>query len=152
MIVRFKVPGVPIAQPRPRATLAHGGKGARIHEVTHIKNAMTGERRPHPIAKFKAAVAMAAAAAYDGPPLAGPLRVDLTFLLPRPKAITSKKKPNPRCWAPKKPDRDNLEKSFQDALNGQLWVDDSQIVTGQVRKMYAAGDEQPCVEVEVTEL
>ena len=143
MIVAFTVPGVPVAQPRQRVRIAAGNGKAFAQNYTPAR---------HPVNGFKAAVALAAAAAYQGPPLAGPLRLDVTFLLPRPGRLVWKKREMPRAWAPVKPDRDNLEKSLQDALNGQLWIDDQQIVTGNVRKLYAGGDEQPGVIVEVTTL
>lgn len=150
-IIEFTVPAVPVAQPRPRATLAHGGKGARIHEVTHIKNAATGERRPHPIAAFKATVRLAAQAAYQGPPLEGAVVMTALFLMPRPGRLRWKSKPMPRCPHTQKPDLDNLEKSLKDALKGIIWHDDSQVFDVCKQKFYAAGDEQPCVKVMVSE-
>jgi Holliday junction resolvase RusA-like endonuclease len=36
-----------------------------------------------------------------------------------------------------KPDADNIAKIVGDALNGVVWVDDSQIVLLTIRKMYA---------------
>jgi Holliday junction resolvase RusA-like endonuclease len=38
-----------------------------------------------------------------------------------------------------------------DALNGLLWRDDSLICDGRVQKVYAAGDEQPHVEIAISE-
>lgn len=101
----------------------------------------------HPVNAFKSAIQAAAAEVYKGPPLEGPLRLVAVFVLPRPKRL----KGLAREWAPKKPDVDNLFKPF-DSLNGMLWRDDSQIVATAIRKVYACGDEQPCVEVEVITL
>ncbi len=148
-VIRFTVPGVPIAQPRPRATLAHDGKHARLHEVTHIKDA-AGKRKPHPIAQFKASVALAAANAYSGPPLEQPLRVDILFVFPRTRAQIWKTKPMPRLPHPKKPDRDNIDKAVLDALTGLLWIDDCQVFDGRLTKVIAAGHEQPHTIVIVT--
>lgn len=151
--IAFTVPAVPVAQPRPRATLAHGGKGARIHEVTHIKNALTGERKPHPITAYKATVRMAAEKAYQGPPLEGPLMVRFLFLLPRPGRLRWKTKAMPRVWHESGGlDLDNLEKATLDSLTSILWADDSQVCDLASKKLYAAGDEQPRVEVVVTQL
>jgi len=143
MQITFTVPGVPIAQPRPRATMAHGGKHARIHEVTHVKDATTGERRPHPIAAFKATVRLACEQVYRDAPLTGPLAAHCVFIFPRSRSLIWRKKPMPRIPRQGKPDADNLLKSLCDALNGLLWVDDSQIVRVIVEKWIAAGDEQP---------
>lgn len=137
--IEIRVPAVPVAQPRPRATLAHGGQAARMHEVTSIKNAVTGERRPHPIAEYKATVKMAAQAAYQGPPLECPLAADIVCVFA---ARSKHRRPKPT-----KPDCDNLAKSTLDALNGLTFRDDGQIVRLTVQKWHAAQDEQPHVEI-----
>lgn len=49
----------------------------------------------------------------------------------------------------KKPDLSNLIKSLEDALNGVLWVDDSQIVTFTAQKVWGPEDG---VSLEVTEI
>jgi Holliday junction resolvase RusA-like endonuclease len=150
-MIRFIVPAVPVAQPRPRATLSPGGKHARVHEVTHIKDA-NGRRRQHPIAAFKAAVGTAYNAACKAPPAMGPLSVLLVFVMPRTKGLIWKTKPMPRMPHAKKPDADNLCKAATDALLGIAYVDDSQIADLRVQKWIAAGDEQPHVEVTIGSL
>jgi len=137
--IEFIVPAVPVAQPRARAVSFNGR--ARVYEPTR-----------HPVKAFKATVAMAAQAAYQGPPLAGPLRVDLVFVFPRNKGQIWKKRPMPRIRHTKKPDRDNCDKAVMDALTGILWVDDCQACEGEIVKWIAAGDEQPHVLVRVQEL
>lgn len=144
-VISFTVPAVPVPQPRPRAVLAHGGLGARVHEVTHIKNARTGERKAHPIVAFKATVRLAAERAYQGPPLAGPLDMTLGFVMPRPASLVWKTRPMPRAWHGKKPDVDNLVKSTLDALRGLLFVDDGQVARLWLSKVIAAGGESPRV-------
>lgn len=150
--ITFTVPAVPIAQPRPRAVVAHGGKGARMHEVTSIKNPITGERKPHPIAAFKASVRHEARAAYDGPPLQGPLSVELVFVMPRPSSLFWKTRPMPRQWHTVKPDADNLIKSVLDALKGLCWRDDAQVARMVIAKQIANGEEQPSVSVSIEAL
>ena len=147
--IRITVPAVPVAQPRPRAVSM--GKSARVHEVTHIKNA-DGTRKPHPIAAFKATVRLAAQAEYSGPPLDGALKVDCCFLMPRPQSIIWKRRPMPRMPHIVKPDLDNLIKSTLDALTGILFRDDSQVYRGSSEKFYAAGSEQPHVEITISQL
>jgi Holliday junction resolvase RusA-like endonuclease len=151
MNIRIHVPAVPVAQPRPRATLARGGKGARMHEVTHIKQA-DGTRKPHPIAAYKATVRHAVVEAYQGAPLEGPLSVAVLCVMPRNKAMRWKTKPTPRVRHTCTPDCDNLAKSTLDALKQLLWVDDAQIWQLTVEKWIAAGDEQPHVVISVSTL
>ena len=139
--IEFIVPCVPIAQPRQRHRIVHAGGKSFASNYTP---------KDDPVNAFKAAVQVAAAASYSGPPLAVPLIVDFTFLMPRPQALIWKTKPMPRCpCATKKNDRDNLMKSVQDALNGLLWADDGLIYDGRTTKLYAAGDEQPHVIIRV---
>lgn len=135
-VIEFTIPGVPAAQPRARATSVKGK--ARVYEPTK-----------HPIKAFRAAVKLSARSAYHGPPLGGPLRVDVTLVFPRPKAMTWKTKPMPRVWHAIKPDRDNCDKAILDALSGLLWRDDCQVCAGQINKWVAAGDEQPHVVVRI---
>jgi Holliday junction resolvase RusA-like endonuclease len=134
MNISFFVPGLPIAQPRQRHAMIAG----------HVRNYTPAS---HPVNAFKATVRMAAREAYKGKPLDGPLDMTLVFLFPRTKAMQWKTKPMPRMLYTKKPDLDNAQKSFADALNDWLYVDDSQIVTATITKLYAAGDEQPGVYV-----
>ncbi len=140
----FTVPAIPVAQPRPQAT--RFGNRARVHEVTHIKQA-DGTRKPHPINAFKATVAHAAREAYGGAPHDGPASIDVLFIFPRPRSMQWKKRPMPRAPHCNKPDADNVFKAFTDAINGLVLVDDSRIHTATIRKLIAAGDEQPHCEV-----
>lgn len=81
-----------------------------------------------------------------------PTSVSLTFFLERPVThyVSGQRGRGLREKAPlyvhqKKPDLDNLAKPVLDALNGVLWVDDSQVCSLYVQKMYkqqdAEGDE-----------
>ena len=141
MRINFTVYAVPVAQPRARATTI-GGK-ARMYEAETI----------HPIHAFKAAAAMAASQVHAGPPLDGALSLSALFVLPRPKSKRWKTRPIPRYWHTKKPDLDNLVKGLQDALNGLLWHNDTQVCRyANVEKCVASGDEKPHCEITVTEL
>ena len=148
--IEFTVPAVPVAQPRGRAT-ASGGR-ARIYSHTTNNNNTTGDSRPHPIVAFKATVRMAASEAYTGPPLLGPLRVDVLAVFPRHSDKIWKRKPMPRYRHVEKPDRDNLDKAVLDALKGITWRDDCQICDGRIQKWRASGDEQPHVVITITEV
>lgn len=145
--IRFTVPAIPVAQPRPSAVKF--GDRARMHEVTHIKQA-DGTRKAHPISAFKATVAHAARDAYAAAPHDGPATVSVVFVFPRPRAMRWKTKPMPRALHCGKPDADNLFKALTDAINGLVLVDDSRIHSATIQKVIAAGDEQPHCEVTIT--
>lgn len=85
-------------------------------------------------------------------PLAGPIRLRIWFLFPRPKGMVWKTKPMPRAPHTRRPDRTNLIKAVEDALNGVAWRDDSQIYDGNAAKWVAAGDEQPGIHITITEV
>lgn len=137
--ISFSVPAVPVAQPRQRATVIAG----HVHNYTP---------RTHPVNDFKATVRMAAQAVMLKGPLAGPIGLWVTFVLPRPKYLMFKRKPMPRQRHTAKPDLDNLQKSLKDALAGIAWLDDSQVCEGVYDKVFASGYETPHVEVEITPL
>jgi Holliday junction resolvase RusA-like endonuclease len=109
-------------------------------------------KRPHPIHAFKATLRMVAEQSYTGPPLSGPLRMDLLLVFPRQSAKVWKTKPMPRYRHYIKPDRDNCEKAVLDALKGLVFVDDCQVCAGEPEKWHAAGDEQPHCEITITQL
>jgi Holliday junction resolvase RusA-like endonuclease len=131
--IAFTVPAVPVAQPRARATTINGM--ARMYEA----------KKSHPIHDYKASVRMAAAAAYQGPPLPGPLSMSIV-------CVFSCKTKKARKAKATKPDCDNLAKSTCDALNELLFDDDGQIVKLSVEKWHGAGHEQPHVDVVIEEL
>lgn len=133
--IRIHVPAVPVAQPRARATAINGRP--RMYEA----------KKEHAIHAFKSTVRMAARQAYSGAPLEGPLKVDATFVFPRPGRLRWKTRPMPREPHASKPDRDNCDKAILDALKGLAFVDDGQVCAGQIEKWIAAGDEQPHVTV-----
>lgn len=147
LVLALTIPAVPVGQPRPRA-VAFGGR-ARMHELTHVRQA-DGTRKPHPIAAFKATCRLSVQQVFHDPPLEGPLRVDLTFVFPRPQGLIWKTRPMPRLPHTKKPDRDNVDKAVMDALTGLLWRDDCQVISGTIEKWIAGGDEQPHVRMTVS--
>jgi Holliday junction resolvase RusA-like endonuclease len=139
--ITFTVPAVPVAQPRQRHRIIPGRNF--VQNYTPVK---------HKVNDFKATVRMAAAEAYNGAPLDGPLKLTAGFVFPRPSRLIWKTRAMPRSPHFSKPDRDNCEKSLLDALKGTLFVDDAQVCDGPVVKCYAAGDEQPHVEVTIESL
>lgn len=140
-MITFRVPAVPVAQPRQRhrAFTVPSGRIA-TQNYTPAK---------HKVQDFKATVRLAAQQAYVGPPLGGAIVLRLVFILPRPGRLRWKSRPMPRARHTSKPDADNLAKSVKDALSKQCWADDSQICELHAEKWYAAGDEAPAVEIEI---
>lgn len=142
--IEFKVPAVPVAQPRQRHRVVKGKDGCVF--------ASNFTPKRDPVNYFKATVRMAAESAYSGPPLEGPIGVELSFVFPRPKGKVWKKKAMPRLEHTSKPDVDNLFKSVADALSGLLWRDDAQICTTVITKWVASGDESAHVYLRVAAL
>ena len=116
--------------------------------MTRQGHAYTPERTVN----YEGRLALAAQTAMgDAPPLDGPLEVDMIAYMPiaesKPKkwkaaASTGEIRPT------KKPDWDNFGKIL-DALNLIVWVDDSQIVDGRVRKYYS---DRPRMEITVRKI
>jgi Holliday junction resolvase RusA-like endonuclease len=88
-------------------------------------------------------------------PWEGPLRVDLTFFFPRPKAhfrANGELKPNAPLWHTGKPDRDNSDKAVLDALtNLGIWGDDKQVCDGRIQKFYATAPGLPGCSIRISE-
>lgn len=145
MQIQLKIPGVPVAQPRTKATR----RGAHAGVYTPTK---TSTGRSNGVAEYKATIRLAAQRHQIGALLAGPLCVDVEFVFPRQSSHIWKSKPMPRYRKTTKPDRDNLDKLVMDALNGVLWVDDKQVCAGSIDKWHAAGDEAPHVAITITEI
>jgi Holliday junction resolvase RusA-like endonuclease len=85
----------------------------------------------------------------DALPFAGPLVVRVIFVMPVPASWSQRKRIaalGGSMMPTSKPDLDNLLKLVSDALNGIVWVDDSQIVELVTRKGYGS---EPCVHVTV---
>ena len=139
---RFWVMSVPVPQPRQRHRAFIAAGKVRTQNYTPTK---------HPVNAFKAACSIAAQSAKGMRVLEGPVDLDVTFVLPRPKALVWKTREMRRLHHAKKPDAENLLKALQDALTGICWRDDSQIAQVRVAKVIA-GEELPHVEVEIKEL
>jgi Holliday junction resolvase RusA-like endonuclease len=152
-MLEFFVAGFPAGQPRVKAT-AFGGH-ARVYTPTTVKTA-SGLRKEHPSASWKMIVRTEAQRAWGGSaPWEGPLRVDLTFVFPRPKAhfrSNGELKPFAPYWHTGKPDRDNSDKAVLDALTDLgLWGDDQQVCDGRIKKVYASASVQPGCLIRISE-
>jgi Holliday junction resolvase RusA-like endonuclease len=88
----------------------------------------------------------------SSPPLEGPVRFDCLIMLPVPKSYSKTRSMDclmGREWPLKKPDWDNVAKSVADAMNGVVFLDDTQIVIARIVKIYA---KDAGVEVKITEV
>ena len=122
MIIEVFIKGNPKAQPRAKATTI-GGK-TRMYTPGTAKD-------------WKTAIAAGLVNSWNER-LTGPIKIDLVFIMPRPKSLMRKKDPFHRIPHTKKPDSDNLEKAVFDAITDcGLWKDDSQVYDSHVVKMYA---------------
>ena len=112
------IPGVPIAQPRPRITVR--GK----HGVAYVP-------RDHAIHEWRAKIKdMVQRRMGPCRPIIGrAIHVKMEFYLARPKS-------NRQQLPISRPDLDNLAKAVLDAVNGVIWGDDSQVTTVVMSKRW----------------
>lgn len=82
------------------------------------------------------------------PLLAGPVAVDLTFVMPRPKSTPKTRTPP----ATKRPDLDKMARAILDALTGITFADDAQVVELVAIKRLAGPGCQPGVWITVADL
>jgi Holliday junction resolvase RusA-like endonuclease len=127
MKIDFFVAGIPKAQPRVKAFVRGGHAGVYT---------------PDSAESWKQAVRQQAVANAPESLVAHPIRVELDFFLPRPKAHLDKHgvpKAKSPVWHCKKPDLDNLIKAVTDAITDtqRVWLDDSQIYEITATKTYA---------------
>lgn len=136
-----------LGTPAPQGSKKHVGRGIMVESSKLV--------RP-----WRDTIAWTAREALAGkPPLTGPVNLNVTFLLPRPKAHyrTGAKahelKPSAPTWSPKKPDLDKLLRALLDALTtAQVWGDDSQVATVHARKAYATDSRPPGCDITVEPL
>lgn len=137
LLLSVFVEGDPVAQPRPRAWARKGPGGkvtARMYDA--------GTAKP-----WRERIAAAVLPLRPEAPLDGPLSLELTFLMRRPKSHF-RKSGTVRESAPThptgKPDIDNLVKAITDELTQlSVWQDDSQVVCVYAKKLYTVLAERP---------
>lgn len=133
--VHWFIPGIPKAQPRPRA-FSRGGH-VRVYD-------------PGTAEGWKSEIARALEKSLPPEPILGGVSAVMCFHFPRPKSHfrTGKFSGELRKTAPlrhtKKPDFDNLAKSVCDCLTTlRFWGDDSQLDRCSVSKKYADRPHHP---------
>lgn len=129
--VAFVIPGEPVQWARP-------GQGRKPGSKTKTIRYTKGPQRAH------MEVVQRAWLVAGRPQLpTGPLEIDVTFYLPRPKSHvgTGRNAGTLRTSAPAfptgVPDCSNLIKLVEDALNTLAWADDALFVDATARKRYA---------------
>lgn len=130
--VRFWVPGIPAPGGSKRGFV--NKKSGKV-----VLMDMGGERTK----SWREAVRVFGYQAMSGrEPLSGPLRLELRFFMPRPKAHfgTGKRaeilRPDAPAWHTNAPDTTKLIRSTEDALKGVVWRDDCQVAVQFAEKTY----------------
>lgn len=132
----FEVPGIPVPQGSKRPL--------RNRATGHLCVVESGGARH---AQWRADVRHYAVDAWGWglvPPVADPIRLTVTFVMPRPKGhywpTNAKHYGELRDGVPiaptTTPDLDKLLRSVLDSLTGVVYVDDAQVVTVICRKVY----------------
>lgn len=124
--IRFRVVGVPVAQPRAKAT--RRGKFASVYTPDG------------PVHAWRSYVSVAAAPLRPATPIETPVDIELAFVFPRPKAhyrANGEVKPNAPWRHTQRPDVDNLAKAILDELtNVGYWRGDEVVARLTVTKMW----------------
>ena len=133
MIIEFTVPGEPVAKGRARAFIRCG---------------KIGHYTPDKTATYESLVKLFASRAMGNKPLvtgAVALTVDAYFSIPRSWPVRKQEDAEVmKIRHLKRPDASNIIKIVEDAMNGVVWVDDSQIVQLHASKHYSR---TPCVRI-----
>lgn len=133
-MIRITLDGAPVGKGRARFTSAGGFGRAYTPAKTRA---------------YEAALSTVARKVMDGAePISGPISLFVQARVAIPASWSKAKKQSARTgliMPTSKPDWDNYGK-ITDALNGIVWIDDSQIVRGSVVKFYA---DDPALVVEV---
>lgn len=125
------VPGTPA----PQGSKRYLGNGVMIESSKRVK-------------PWRADIRAAALANFTQP-YTGPIRLDLTFVMPRPKSHygtgrnANTIKPSAPTQHTQKPDLDKLIRAVGDALTGVAYLDDSQVVGGAHMKRWTYGVGDP---------
>ena len=147
--ISFTVQGTPQQKERARTRIVYKDAKARVMPnvnaaITQLKSdSFSVMYTPKNTVEFQNFVK--SVAIENAPPklLTGALKADYHFFLQRPQSLPAKV-----MHHTKKPDKDNLEKSVSDALEGVIYERDEQICDGHVTKEYGT----PRVEIVIEEL
>jgi len=120
-VLDVRVFGLPIAQGRPRARAFqhHGATRVSVYDPATSRD-------------WKRTVLAQVLPQKPPAPVEGPLVMVVEFLMPRPQSL-----PKRETFHVKRPDVSNMIKAIEDALNGIVYRDDSQIVDLRATKTYS---------------
>jgi Holliday junction resolvase RusA-like endonuclease len=127
MSIVFDVPLEPKGKGRPR--FSRHGKFTKVYTDQATLD-------------YETAIQLCASKAMGSQkPLETPVGVFLYIRLPVPQSYSKKR--TEACLAgaerpAKKPDIDNIAKAFLDAMNGVVYLDDTQVVDLHIKKLYSA--------------
>jgi len=129
--IRLQIDGEPVGKARPRfATKTKTGKRLKYPKAINVQATQEGLFLLEVKRQMK-----------ELSPLAGPLSMDLVFVMPIPKYLKKKKSFQENIksqiqWHTKKPDTSNMVKFVEDCLIGLAYEDDSTIAISNARKFY----------------
>jgi crossover junction endodeoxyribonuclease RusA len=126
---------VVVGTPKPKGSLKHVGKGRLIEQVQGSK-------------PWKETISLMAKRNWGGqPPHDGPVLVEATVYVSRPKSAKNRALPTTRSSG----DIDKHARNILDALSDAgVYVDDSQVVTLIIRKRHTTVGENPGCRIVVT--
>ncbi len=140
LLLEVVVSGVPKAQPRVRHCVRQMRDGRQL----------SMGYTPPVADDWKARIIQEIDRVKPARPLSGPVRVDITWLLPRPKSACRKSDPDGPVFCITKPDRDNLDKCILDAMTQiRVWDNDKQVVAGTLVKLYHAKGGRPGARIRI---
>jgi len=134
--LRFTIPGPPVPKGRPKFRVFMMRGHPKVSTYT-----------PTETVEAEKLVRLAARKVKPAKLLDGPLSIEFFFVIPR--LVKHAKLKVLPTWCIDHPDKDNLEKLVQDALNDFIYRDDGQIVRTTSMKIY--GD-NPRTEVTIRTL
>jgi len=85
-----------------------------------------------------------------------PMTLEVEFIMPRPKKhfrtgkFANDLREDAPHWHTQAPDRTKVLRSLEDALKGVVWVDDAQVIGGNVTKRWADHNERSGARVKIT--
>ena len=131
------IPGEPIAKGRPKACVVQGR--ARMYT-------------PARTAQWEAFACSLLREEWGGrPAITEAVEVHAVARFKRPQRLTWKRRPMPRSAHVGRPDADNFKTVCDSLEKAGVLANDSLVSTFCIRKVYAAGDEQPGVELLICE-
>lgn len=139
--VSFWVPGVALPKGSKSVVRTKAGK---YHLVETADMARAG-RRSGALRAWMTTVS-SVARVHCNQRLSGPLTLEVTFFVPRPKSV-KRTRPSVKTGG----DIDKLARGVLDALTGIAYDDDSQVIDLRLSKMYA-DEGEPGVDITILEL